>query len=334
MSIVTTADEQSPPIATVPANLSLSACGFEDREYAISVLVKLHACIKFISETIDISNLDGVTVAFDYENALASLDRGIVSSYTLTPTKDVVLGVAMTPSVLRDGKVKSHIFLNANFILGIMDEISGETDAFGEALHIIAHECAHVEVTSNFDKCFPQFILQKRHEEFLDNLRWQAIMTCWDEYAACRLTGVFAHNPTKMYLDVFVKILSETRAYCFKRISDYRVHKNVDEVVTLVFEKIIALMKYASYFLGASMAQDNPETYPSMLIEEPEFSWFEPFYYSLIDAQQSLWDQAGRWNDQKLFDRLGDVLESVATSIGIDACRNPVGVFWAPLKIA
>jgi hypothetical protein len=58
---------------------------------------------------IDLSRLDGVTIAADYGAALSDLDRGYETKGTLTATSDQATGVAMTPCVIRAGVLKSHI---------------------------------------------------------------------------------------------------------------------------------------------------------------------------------------------------------------------------------
>jgi hypothetical protein len=61
---------------TMPSNLQFSARSFADEDYAKEAMYKLHSVLSVISQSIDLTNLDGVTVAFDYDEALAELDRG------------------------------------------------------------------------------------------------------------------------------------------------------------------------------------------------------------------------------------------------------------------
>lgn len=168
---------------TIPSELQFAARMFPDEEYAKEAIYKLHSVLSVISQSIDLTNLDGVTVAFDYDEALADLDRGYETTYKLTATKDVAIGVAMAPRVIRDGAIKTHLVLNANYALSILEEPGEETEFFWQSLHLVAHECAHVEVTSAFDTSFPGFLLKKAHSNILDNMRWQVILAAWDEYA-------------------------------------------------------------------------------------------------------------------------------------------------------
>lgn len=135
-----------------PFNLSIS--GYNKEEDARKVGDNVGEIIRALSKFIDLSYLDGVTISYFYENALLSLDRGIETDTKLQPSSGEVVGVAMTPMVLRNGTVKSHIVLNAAFIEGILDnDLRG--DAFQQALAIIAHECGHVSNCGALDRSFP-----------------------------------------------------------------------------------------------------------------------------------------------------------------------------------
>ena len=70
------------------------------------------------------------------------------SAPTRNAAKGPGLGVAMTPAVIRDGKIKSHMLFNAGILLPLEDE---KNEFYEQALHTLAHECAHVEVTARFD---------------------------------------------------------------------------------------------------------------------------------------------------------------------------------------
>ena len=100
-----------PEDVTIPSDIQFSARGFADEDYAKKAIYKLHSVLSVLSQSIDLTDLDGVTVAFDYDEALAELDRGYETIYKLTATKDVAIGVAMAPTVIRDGVIKSILSL-------------------------------------------------------------------------------------------------------------------------------------------------------------------------------------------------------------------------------
>jgi len=314
--------DELPQGITIPSDLQFSARMFPDEDYAKEAMYKLHSVLSVISQSIDLTNLDGVTVAFDYDEALADLDRGYETTYTLTATKGVAIGVAMAPTVIRDGVIKTHLVLNANYALSILEGPGEETEYFWQSLHLIAHECAHVEVTAAFDKSFPGFLLQKTHSNILDNMRWQVILATWDEYAVCRIAGSIGDDPVEGYLETLVKVLGDTRGQCCELIKAYRTHGDVGQIVGEVYGKLGDLLKYSSYFVGAAAAQETPETHPPALTDEAEFGWFSPFYERLIEMQEALWNEFGRWKNLDAFEAIGDILEDMAESIGVEASRE------------
>jgi len=313
--------EELPKDITIPNNLSMTARGFGEENRAIEAVNKLHSVISVISQQIDLTDLDGVTIAFDYDEALAELDRGYETKDELEATKDIAIGVAMSPRVIRDGQIKTHIVLNANYTLGILEEPGEETDSFRQALHLIAHECAHVEVTAAFDKSFPNTLLQKKHKNFLDSCRWQVIQAIWDEYAVCRTVGTYGYDPTDWYLETLGKVLEITRDKCYKRIKAYRIHDNSDQVVAEVYGLLGDLLKFAAYFLGAVSNRQPTENYPSALTNNSDFDWFKPFYEQIIRVNEALWSEFGSWANMDSFEAIGNTLEEMAESIGIKAIR-------------
>lgn len=107
--------------ATAPDNFIVSLLGFNTTEDAEAVGEIIGCCTRELSRLFDLSSLDGVTVASDYSKALQDLDRGYESSHQLTPSEGKLVGVAMTPSVIRGGKLKSHIVLWAGLVADLQD---------------------------------------------------------------------------------------------------------------------------------------------------------------------------------------------------------------------
>ena len=112
---------ESPP-DTAPNSIAVKFSGFDTEEHGCEFANLVATYVRALSRFIDLSALDGITVAFDYANELLLLDRGYVSKHKLTPSEDIVLGVAMTPAVIRDGKIKSHMLFHAGFLLPLENE--------------------------------------------------------------------------------------------------------------------------------------------------------------------------------------------------------------------
>ncbi|WP_137391928.1 hypothetical protein [Rhodoligotrophos defluvii] len=69
------------PPSTAPDSIAVSARNFADTETAEQFTHVIAYTVRSISRYIDLDRLDGITVAYDYDDALAQLDRGY------TPTR-------------------------------------------------------------------------------------------------------------------------------------------------------------------------------------------------------------------------------------------------------
>ncbi len=129
-------------LPTAPDGFGVSLRAFDTEENARTFGHLVGAYVRELSRHFDLASLDGITVAYDYAQALLDLDRGYATSFKLTPSDGIVLGVAMTPAVMRNGNLKSHMLFNADILRPLEDD---KSDLHGLALHTLAHECAHVE---------------------------------------------------------------------------------------------------------------------------------------------------------------------------------------------
>ena len=287
---------------------------FESAEQATELANIVANWVQVISQYIDLSNLDGVTVAYDYHQALVELDRGYETSYQLTPSTEFAEGVAMTPTVIRDKAIKSHIVLNAVYIQALADE----TNEFHEhAVHLLAHECAHVEITQAFDRAFPDTLLRQQYANPYDARRWDVILGCWDEYAATRIAAGIGRDPTSDYETCFLETLQKSRSLANEKIISYRLHADHTKVLDDVHNIYGTLMKMACYHLGNMAGKgiaiaDLPRTRAAL-----ESSWFAPHWALLETRCAAVWEMFGRWGDKNSFEEVGDLFDGVLASGGV-----------------
>lgn len=238
---------------TAPESFTVSAQGFDTAERATQSAQLVGVYIRELSRHIDLCRLDGVTFAYDYKQALLDLDRGYVTSHRLTPSDEYAIGVAMTPSVIRDGIVKSHIVLHAGLAMALEDP---ECENYSLAFHTLAHECAHVEITHRFDTVFPNVLLQRVFNNAHDSFKSQISLACWDEYAATMISAPFGHDPTAGYEETFILLLNKTLPKANELIKAYRIHSDVGRVMAEVYGAYGDLMKVACYHLGNMAGRD------------------------------------------------------------------------------
>lgn len=302
------------PQPTAPENTSINLRGFDTEEHARAFGNLVATWVRALSRYIDLTTLDGITVASDYSQALLELDRGYPTTLKLTPSQGIVVGVAMTPSVLRDGEVKSHMLFDSGVLLPIEDE---KSEFFEQALHTLAHECAHVEVTARFDTAFPGTLLQSKPANAHAHYRWEIINACWDEYAVCLICAPFGQRPTEAYEETFVTALFQARGRANDSIKAYRLHCDLKRVTAEVYGAYGDLMKFASYHLGNMVGlgltlDDLPKTKKAL-----ESHWFAPFFEKLAKVCENIATEYGKWTDRSSFEALGDLADEIVAVGGL-----------------
>lgn len=144
------------PPSTMPTPLSVSVKGFNDPVVGERLAHAVAGAIGMVGSFIDISRLDGVTIACEYDQAFADLDRGLEGLRPLSRSDTQEMqGIAMSPAVLRDGEVKTHLVFDAAYAVSLIaDEATDEDRAV--TYGVFAHECAHVEVTAEKERFVPE----------------------------------------------------------------------------------------------------------------------------------------------------------------------------------
>ena len=316
------------PPTTLPKNIPVTLRGLtgkteeELREFGNELL----RYITIISTVIDMSGLDRVTIAEDYENALAEFNRGVGAlegKNRLKPTKDgIAVGVAMTPAFLKDDEVKSHIFFNYYFVKGI--DCDRDSEEFQTALCIIAHECAHVEATSKFDSVFPGAPLKRYPDacNALDRAKWgYAIYACWEEYIACRRSSGLGKNPLDDQVDTLLQTLDGIDEKADRIVEEWERDDDKDygKVFYGLFKLYGDLIKYSCYVLGTMHGSRLTVEDVSSLRNELADSWFAPHFDNLGELCEALYESYGTWEDYGAFDAIGDLLEKIVERKGVSA---------------
>lgn len=185
------------------------------------------------------------------------------------------------------------------------------------AIHTLAHECAHVEITHRFDTAFPGFLLQSTHDNVHDAFRWQIIQACWDENAATQISAAIGHDPTSGYEETFKFALNETRQKANELIKAYRLHGDVDQIMAEIYGAYGDLMKFACYHLGNMVGRglsldDLPATKAVL-----EGHWFSPYFDRLGTICKRIADDYGQWSDKSRFEALGDLADDLVIDGGL-----------------
>lgn len=299
---------------TAPEKLNISLLGFNSVADAEEIGEIINHCTRELSKLFDLSSLDGVTCASNYAKALQDLDRGYESNHKLAPSEGNVIGIAMTPSVVRDGQLKSHIVLSAGITEGVND-VDGEK--FQLFLQTLAHECAHVEIKSKFDVAFPKTLLRECNHDIRIAFQWDVTLACWDEYAATRLSSRIGLDMSGYYEEPFLKQLGETQTLANECIKQYRTHDDHHRVLSEVSNLYGILLKLSAYYLGNMDGHERGPFSQEEVDKRGSCQWFEEFLHKLHDSCQEIFSSYGRWRDKSAFEKVGNLAEELLAHGGI-----------------
>ena len=325
----TSDDEQGIPPPTAPLSIGVSLRGFADRAAAERFGDVIANAVRAISSHINMERLDGITVAFDYDQALAELDRGYQASRPLARTaSDQLVGVAMAPTVLRNGTVKSHMVFHAPFVLRLEEE---DTEGFRHALYLVAHECGHVEDLKYRDEAFPGTILQCTITDAEDAILAQIADALWEEYAASRASAVFGREQTKIYEESFASVLAVARNRANAAIRSYRVHANINRVLEEAGAPLFEPLRLAAYLIGHLDGLSSDFSFAPQARDQLAASPYESHIHRLGNAFRELWSQRGRWASPSEFDVLKNIARDVLAYGGMILRRLPDGRLYVDI---
>ncbi|EZP65827.1 hypothetical protein [Pseudomonas sp. RIT357] len=311
----TSAESTEKPKARMPDQFSIQSRGFTDVETATRLGKIVGEVIRAIAHKFDLRGLDGITLAVDYNQALLDLDRGYETNYKLKPTNSHVIGVAMTPSVLRDGSLKSHIVLNAAHIAPLLDP--DDAEGRDHAIHVLAHECGHVQVTNAFDQCFPNVLLRPSYGSIQEQIQWQVILAVWDEFAVTSISAGIGESQTESYENTFINDLAQADDRSNRLLLNYQEHGSVDRILGEIYGCYGDLLKFAAYHLGnldglGVRWQDSQKT-ASILKDH----WFLPYFERLNDACIEIAKSYGQWENKDSFTLIADIVDELVERAGL-----------------
>lgn len=247
---MTEIDSEQIPSSTMPPGVVCTVRDFASEEVARRLGQAVLAWVQLVGSFVDIGTLDGITIAIDYDAALRDIDRGLEGLRPLSRSDtEEMQGIAMSPAVMRDGNVLTHIVLNAAPLVPLIADEADEEDR-ALAVSVIAHECAHVQVTAEKERLIPEARLGTPIEGYERAVMFKVAEVMWDEYAACRLSAPFARNQNVTFNTTLIGTLKNARERADAAITSYRLHADIDRLLSEAGGILCAPMKAASYLFG------------------------------------------------------------------------------------
>lgn len=303
-------------VPSAPAQIAISMQGFDDPSVAQQIAHYITDLIREISRYMNLQRLDGFTVAGDYEAALAGVDRGMPGlSPLVRSNNDSMLGVAMAVAVVRDGVLKKHLVLDAEYILPIV-MCEAESEERKRAIYMLAHECAHIADLRDKDTAFPGVLLNERLEG-VDAYPEPLAASLYEEYCACRLSAMFWPEQASDYAAIVVEAIGPAHDAVDACIRSYRVHGNIDRLIQEAFEPATRVIRLCAYLFGHLDAFGdglaNAEPVRAALRDDG----IDDVVEAMVEDLRILFERRGGWTSRDEFKVLYDIVKASTAHRGM-----------------
>jgi hypothetical protein len=307
---------------TTMPDVTISLVGFAEESDAQNLANILRGFLIFFGKLMDLSNLSRVWVSYDYENTLQSLNRGDEIQTKLTPTQDdVAVGIAMTPTIVEDGVVKSVMVFNAKYLIALTKPDNEEIQPlYNQMLYFVAHECGHVHDHGMRVKSFPDTLL-KGYPSHYDEALFTVADGCWSEYIASRLSAFMSHAElTSDYETTFCDQVEKGLPAVRASIRQYRMHLDIPRVLSECSYVVKKVLAYTGYLFGQldgrdmSFADSAPKA-ESLLALHPELRRIVDEAHRELQALYATYDE---WTNLSVFDPLKKLVLQLYALVGLE----------------
>lgn len=298
-------------------DIQYTLMGFPTTESAESASMRVAQVIDEVAAELGLSTkgLDGITIAVDYDAALQKLDRGFQSDNPLTRTNDEFgSGVAMTPCVLRDGRVMSHIVLSASIVPLIDAPMLGVSGKY-----IIGHELSHAHEHYFRDRVLPNTLLNIKITKPDDAVLFETADACWGEYAACYFSAPIHADQARLFELAVVPLLRKAKDEIVDAKRDWISNRDFGKVWQRIGTTAFSLLKYFSYLLGHAAGLNRPvqELAPGTWELLQLNPWLLPWIEKLDDALVTMLNTFEHWKGLETFEPLKQVGRGLLMDCGI-----------------
>ena len=316
--------------STVRDDLPLLVSGsFPSEQAARDLANNVMAIAKLFGSIFDLTALDGITVADDYNEALQGIERGYLGMNAPTATRDEFgAGQAMAVPVLRNGKHKSHVVVNSLLARPLVDP---EGPYYQFAVHTLCHEFAHV-----YDHMLRSEALSGLYGSQITDLREATLthlsMAAWDEYAASRLsapwgTTSYCSEWEQSLIPMLDTIL--VRAEAAKK--EFVVHRNAEQTMFELREIFGSFLIRSAYLVGHidGIESSIEAEAPTLAKNLDGTTWLKDIWNRFLKILCDMFAKIGSWVGVETYGPLNELFETLLRKGGLQLLKLPQGGYYA-----
>lgn len=314
----TAPETQQLPPCSIPSTCQISFRSIpENAEWKDKFIAVTQKLVETTGRYMNLSNLDGITIGFDYDDALASVDLGYESTIAKQYTKqENLLGVGKALRVRRNGEIKMHVVLNGHVLLDLVEHEPTSNEFWGAA-NILAHELGHVQTAGWFEAHSPGVMLAQHEGDWATSTLRETAHILWEEYAACRLSALISQGSlvTASYTQGLETSVLGAVDRARSVIKEYRTHGDVARLLVETACEIAMPLKMSAYLLGHLDGLDEEADIDSRCHFAGELT---PHFHELLGALRDAWETRESWDGLASLDPIVDVIVNALQTAGID----------------
>ncbi|SDY04722.1 hypothetical protein [Pseudomonas sp. NFACC08-1] len=320
----TQAPEQPLPPCSIPASCRISFRDIPDgTEWKDKFISAVTEVVVICGRVMDLSNLDGITIGFDYDAALDSVHLGYESTIAKRYTNEGgLVGVGKSLRVRRDGAIKMHVVLKGNVLLDVALR-DMETDEFWAAANILAHELGHVQIACWFEDHSPGVMLEPHQGDWATSTLRDTAHTIWEEYAACRLSALISRGA--LVTDSYVQGLETSLEGAVERarttIKEFRMHGDVARLLVETGRETAMPLKMAAYLMGHLDGIGEPADLEGRCQVASDLT---QHFDALLSELRNAWETRTSWSGLASLDPIVEVIVDALRTVGIEVTLNEV----------
>jgi len=310
-----------PATSKSPLNYQLTFSGWADQEIPPLVAEKIKPLVTYMAERYSLALLDGMTFAMDYENVLATMDRGYEAPPMRTASLEYGVGWSLPVDVLRDGIHKVRIVFRGGIgQLLLIDDEAGRKMAEQMVVFQLANIAFKGMVNTAFaDKPLPQ------SGPWIDTVRKELMGYAVGSYFAARESSIFSPGNEQAGRELLTGAVEDARKIIMEERLSYRFHGDLQKFLTIVRQQVAPILKFAAELAGhmdGVGAPDGADVDLKDLLGRVNLgTWFDQFR---LDLRAQLADKR-RWETVEAFQEINYHAERVLWAFGVFPWTTPDG---------
>ncbi len=304
--------------------LSFIGCGEEGELRELSNAIV--GVVESLATALPLERLEGITVASNYLEAVASLDRGYENSCApnVVPEK-IGQGVARTILVKRKGHWKTRIVSDSRLALALLTD---DEATVNWATYIFTRQLAEVAIPEIMERSLPGIWMSEISDP-LHNFLYPSMHPAIVSYLTSHICAGFG-DKAQLSADkrcVLMGAIRELKAAVLAARLEYRSHGKLDVLLGIAMPRISYVLQSAADLLGHCCASgEDPISPNGELSEALEDAGLEHWLPIFGDRLERFRLRFGRWESIDEFLVLDLHVERLMWQFGLLPWLGPCGV--------